>query len=103
MEMALFEDLFKMKGAAGPTVLGIGALLIIPAVLPAIGRILRPVAKELIKTGVSVYDEARGTVSGAYEAAGDLIAEARSEQENERQPRRLVPRHSDYDSLATSG
>ncbi|WP_363347123.1 DUF5132 domain-containing protein [Methylocystis echinoides] len=77
--MALFEDLFKMEGAAGPAALGLGAVLLGPTLL----RILRPVAKELIKTGIVIYDEARGAVSEAYEAAGNVVAEARAERDDE--------------------
>ena len=85
--MALFEDLFKLEGAAGPVALGVGALLLVPTVLPVVGRIFRPIAKELIKTGISAYDEVHGTVSGAYETASDLVAEARAERETEREDR----------------
>ncbi len=73
--MALLEDVFE--GVAGPAALGIGALFLVPTVLPAVGRMLRPVAKELIKTGMMAYDEAHVAVSGAYE-------EARSEWDSER-------------------
>jgi hypothetical protein len=77
--MALLEDVVKMEGA-GPLVLGVGALMLVPALLPALGRVLRPVAKGIIKTGMSVYDETFATVR---EATGDLIAEARAELEHE--------------------
>jgi hypothetical protein len=94
--MALLEDLFKLEGAAGATALGVGALLLAPTILPAVGRMLRPVAKELVKTGMLAYDEAHGAVSGAYDAASDLVAEARAERAGEgsrvERPRRTSDR-----------
>jgi hypothetical protein len=43
--MALLEDVFKLEGAAGPVVLGVG-FLFAPTLLPVVGRVLRPLAKE---------------------------------------------------------
>ncbi|KAF2989151.1 DUF5132 domain-containing protein [Methylocystis sp. MJC1] len=76
--MALFEDL--LEEALGPVAIGIGALLVVPAVFPSVGRALRPVAKGAIKAGISIYES---TVATFSEATGDLIAEARSELESE--------------------
>ncbi len=81
--MALLEDVLGMEGAAGPVAIGVGALLLAPRVLPIIGRVLRPVAKEVIKIGLAAYDEAHATVSEAYQATSDLVAEARSDREKE--------------------
>ncbi len=86
--MALLEELFEFEGVGGPLALGLGALLLAPKVLPAVGRILRPVTKEVIKAGIMAYDEARATVSDAYEATGDLVKEARSERDQQREGRR---------------
>lgn len=79
--MALFEDLMKAEGA-GPLVLGVGALMLAPTLLPAVGRILRPIVKGVIKTGMTVYDE---TYSTMKEATTDLIEEARAELAHEGQ------------------
>lgn len=77
--MALLEEVFE--DAAGPVIaLGIGAILLAPKLLPAVGRVVRPIAKGLIKTGMAVYEE---TFAGVAEATGDLIAEARAELEAE--------------------
>jgi hypothetical protein len=77
--MALFEELFEE--AAGPAVaVGIGALFLAPKVLPALGRVLRPIAKGAIKTGISLYEQ---TYASVAEATGDLVAEARAELESE--------------------
>jgi hypothetical protein len=77
--MAIFEDIFKAEGA-GPLALGVGAVLLAPAVLPAVGRIMRPVMKGVIKTGIAIYEE---TYASVKEATGDIIAEARAELESE--------------------
>jgi hypothetical protein len=73
-DMALFEDMFK--GNVGTGVAVAGAMLLAPTVMPVVGRILRPVAKAVIKTGMVAYREA---MEGVGDVTGDLIAEARSE------------------------
>ncbi len=95
--MALLEDVLGLEvlgleGAAAPVAIGVGALLLAPMLLPAVGRVLRPVAKEVLKVGIGAYDGARDTFSGAYEAAGDLVAEARHEREQESAARRSSER-----------
>jgi Protein of unknown function (DUF5132) len=80
-DMALLEELFE--DAAGPVIaLGIGAIFLAPKLLPAAGRVIRPIAKGVIKTGMAVYEE---TFASVAEATGDLIAEARAELEAEAQ------------------
>ncbi|WP_026871667.1 DUF5132 domain-containing protein [Inquilinus limosus] len=77
--MALFEDV--LKGGTGTGLLvGLGAVLLAPTVLPTVGRVLRPVAKTVIKTGMVLYNE---TLSGVGEVTGDIVAEARAELEQE--------------------
>ncbi len=95
--MALLEDVLGLavlglEGAAAPVAIGVGALLLVPGLLPAVGGVLRPVAKEVLKVGIAAYDGARDTFSGAYEAAGDLVAEARHEREEESRARRSSER-----------
>jgi hypothetical protein len=79
--MALIEDMFKGNLATGLAV-GIGALLLGPTVIQAVGRVLRPAAKAVIKGGLVFYRE---TLSEAGEMASDLLAEARAELEQEAQ------------------
>ncbi len=78
--MADLKD-FLGEGA-GPIALGVGAVLLAPTLLPAIGRIIRPVAKGVIKTGIALYRETAATLA---ETTGDLVAEARAELESEAQ------------------
>lgn len=76
--MALFEDV--LEGGVGPVALGVGAIILGPTLFPALGRIVRPIAKGVIKTGIAVYEE---TYASVKEATGDLVAEARAELESE--------------------
>jgi hypothetical protein len=77
--MALFENVFEglgLEGAAGP-IIGIGALLLAPTLLPAIGRIARPLAVGALRTGMAVYRE-------AAMATGTMVDEARAELDQAR-------------------
>jgi hypothetical protein len=78
--MALLEDMFKGNAITGVAV-GAAALFLGPTVLPTIGRALRPVAKTMIKGGIMLYRE---TVNGIGELTTDLVAEAKSELEQNR-------------------
>jgi len=78
--MALLEDMFKGNAITGVAV-GAAALFLGPTVLPTIGRALRPVAKTMIKGGILLYRE---TVNGIGELTTDLVAEAKSELEQDR-------------------
>jgi hypothetical protein len=75
--MALIEDMFKGNAITGLAI-GLGAVLLAPAVLPALGRVLRPAAKAAIKGGIVLYRE---TFAEIGEFASDLVAEARAELE----------------------
>lgn len=90
--MALFENAVEglMEGGAMTgAAIGIGALLLVPGLLPAVGRALRPVAIGAIKTGMSVYNQ---TAAGLREATQDLVAEARAELEAEQNAHHEPPR-----------
>jgi hypothetical protein len=78
--MADLKD-FLGEGA-GPVALGVGAILLAPTLFPVLGRVVRPVAKGVIKTGMALYRETYSTVA---EATGDLVAEARAELDAESQ------------------
>jgi hypothetical protein len=75
--MALLDDVFS---GWGPTVLiGVGVALVAPALIPAAGAVVRPVAKELIKGGLLVVDSVRELLAEGQEQLSDLTAEARAE------------------------
>jgi len=78
--MALLEDMFKGSVGTGLAV-GIGAAVLAPVVIPAIGGLLRPVAKNVIKAGLIAYDKGREAAASLGEMTGDLAAEARSEMQ----------------------
>lgn len=84
--MALIEDMFKGNAMTGVAV-GAAALLLGPTVLPSIGRALRPVAKTMIKGGLVLYRE---TLAGIGELTTDLVEEAKSELERDRQEQARV-------------
>jgi hypothetical protein len=81
--MAFLEDtiggIFE-GGAATGVVIGAGVLLLAPGLLPTIGRMVRPLAVGVVKTGMVVYSQ---TVATLREAGEDIIAEARAELEAE--------------------
>jgi hypothetical protein len=78
--MALFEDV--MKGGSLPGIaVALGAALLAPTVVPAVGRAIRPVAKTALKAGIVLY---RNTVAGVGEAFGDIVDEAQRELTAER-------------------
>lgn len=78
--MALLEDMVKGNVGTGLAV-GIGAAVLAPVVLPALGGLLRPVAKGVIKAGLIVYDKGREATASLSEMTGDLAAEARAEMQ----------------------
>ena len=73
--MALFEDVFKGGGVTG-IAMGVGAVLLAPVVLPAVGQVLRPVVKGVIKTGISAYREVTNQLDNATRP---MIQEAQAE------------------------
>jgi len=77
--MALFgsigETLFE--GVGGGILLGIGAVIVAPTLVP----VLRPVAKEVIKGGLYVTDKAKEFVAETSEQWSDLVAEVKAEQD----------------------
>jgi hypothetical protein len=90
--MALFEGALEglaEGGAATGLAIGVGAVLLIPGLLPALGTAMRSVAVGAIKTGIQVYDKTAATVR---ETTGDLMAEARAQLESERQGAAAEPK-----------
>jgi len=59
--MALLEDM--VLGWGSGALVGVGAVVMAPVVLPRIGALLRPVAKGLIKGYFAVTDTLRGSVT----------------------------------------
>jgi hypothetical protein len=77
--MALLGDVFK---GWGPGILiGVGAAVAAPAVLPAAGAVVRPLAKALIVGCLAAANTVTEIVAEAKEQVSDLVAEARAEQQ----------------------
>ena len=74
--MALLDDL--TKGAATPTgfAVGVGAALLAPVLAPAVSQMLRPAAKAVMRTGITLYRSAVEPVSAAISG---LVTEAQLE------------------------
>src|SRR5438128_12206532 len=79
LTMALLEDV--LGGWTGGILVGLGAAVLAPSILPAAGSILRPVAKTLVKGGLVVTDGVKGVVAEASEHVNDLVAEVRAESD----------------------
>jgi hypothetical protein len=75
--MALLGNTFK--GWGGGFLVGVGAALVAPVLLPAAATALRPLAKELIKGSLFVADSLQELLAEGEEHLSDLVAEARAE------------------------
>jgi hypothetical protein len=75
--MALFEDLGE--SFFPNALIGVGAVLLAPVLVPAVASGLRPVVKSLVKGGIFVTDKVNAVVAEAGEQLDDLIAEVRAE------------------------
>lgn len=58
---------------------GAGAVLAAPFVLPIVGAVARPLAREVVKVSLIVAELARLRGAMALEALDDLVAEARED------------------------
>ncbi|HYZ21295.1 MAG TPA: DUF5132 domain-containing protein [Rhodopila sp.] len=74
--MAL-EDIFKGGNLVTGLAIGVGSAIVAPVVVPALGGLLRPAAKAVVKGGIVAYDWGRQAVAQVGEAASDMVAEAR--------------------------
>src|ERR1051326_8028410 len=77
-----WEDIAEGLEGMGWIGAGIAAVVLAPALIPAIGKGLRPVAKSAVKGYLTVADRAREWVAESGEQWQDLVAEAKAEHEN---------------------
>lgn len=89
--MALFDDI--TKGPLSTVLLGLGVAMVAPTVFPALTTGLRPLAKALVKGGLSLYDAAKEGVAEAGEQLNDLVAETRAEMAAAEQPETNGAKH----------
>ena len=73
--MALLEDMFKGGNIVVGLAIGVGAVVLAPAVIQA----PRPLAKSVIKAGLIAYDQGRVALAEVNEHTGGIMAEARAE------------------------
>ena len=78
--MALIED--GLKGLGPSLLVGIGAVLAAPIVIPAVMGGLRPLAKTAIKGYLYLSDSLKESLAEAGEQLSDMVAEVRSEAQN---------------------
>jgi galactitol-specific phosphotransferase system IIC component len=77
-----------LKGNVGTGLLiGVGALILAPVVLPLVGSVLKATTKAAVKTGVTLYEIGSETVGKVGEIVGDFVTETAAgltgEQEEE--------------------
>jgi hypothetical protein len=65
--------------------------LLAPLVYPALARNARPGTKRMLKLGLAALERGRVAAAELGEHAGDLLAEARAEYEEERKPYSVAP------------
>lgn len=75
--MALLEEI--VTGWAGPTLLGVGAILAAPLLLPVVGAVAIPIAKVIVQSGLWVAESVQGLMAEGGEQLNDLIVEAKAE------------------------
>lgn len=71
-------DLFKNNVVAGVG-LAFTAAVLAPILMPAMGRIGRPLAKSLVRGGMHMYERGREAIAVAGESVEDIMAEIRAE------------------------
>ncbi len=80
--MGLFDSGYKLGTSVA---VGIGAVILAPALTSIVGGILRPVLKAGIKGGILLYEKGRETVAEAAETLEDLMIEVKTELASEGQ------------------
>jgi hypothetical protein len=76
-----FEDLMEDLGVPG-----IAAIVLLPVMIPVVGKIGKPIAKAAVKGGIVLYEKGKGVVTEVGETLEDIIAEAKAELAQEREP-----------------
>jgi hypothetical protein len=73
--MAIWDDV--MKGPV-PMLIGLGVAIAAPSVIPAVTSGLRPLAKGVLRTVLTVYDAVKEGITEAGGEVNELVAEARA-------------------------
>lgn len=75
--MSFFKNL-KEQAPSG-IMIGIGASILAPVILPILASVARPLAKAAVKGGFLIFEKGKEVVAETGEFIEDLVAEARSE------------------------
>ncbi len=75
--MALLEDV-TLGSVVSTSLIGLGLVLAAPLLLPVVGALVVPVAREVFKGGVRLYDAGARVVTTMGEQLSELVAEARA-------------------------
>ena len=76
--MAWLDDVTKNMSSPSGLVVGLGALVLTPVLLPALSRLARPAAKAAVAAGIGGY---RRIAEPIGQTLTELVAEARQELE----------------------
>jgi hypothetical protein len=87
--MAILED--EQRNILVGIAVGLGVAALIKEVAPAFKGAGRPLAKAAIKSGIIALDKSREAAAHVRETYEDLVAEVRSEMEEEARARAAVP------------
>ena len=74
--MALLDDV-TLGSVVSTSLIGLGLVLTAP-LLPVVGALVVPVAREVVKGGVRLYDAGAHVVTTMKEQLSDLVVEARA-------------------------
>ncbi len=58
---------------------GIAAVVLLPAFIPVVAGVSKPIAKAAIKGGIILYEKGKGAIAEVGESLEDLMAEAKAE------------------------
>lgn len=75
--MALLED--TIGGWSGSLAVGLGAILVLPVVVPVLGSIARPVIRTVVGGALAIVDGVTEVISTGYDQVSSLVGEARAE------------------------
>lgn len=75
--MALLEDV-TLGSVVSTSLIGLGLVLTAPLLLPVVGALVVPAAREVVKGGVRLYDAGAHVVTTMSAQLSDLVAEARA-------------------------
>jgi Protein of unknown function (DUF5132) len=76
--MGLLDNGLKGNVVTGLAV-GIGAVVLAPAVLPALAGVGKPLLKAVVKSGIILFEKGKETAAELSEVVEDIVAEAKAE------------------------